>query len=137
CVVADRYRDRPEELARQNALNNYERYLVRTSTVQEGERVWTDAFEAPAPYERKLLLPPPPDAERVRAVAAGAKRTDGVLEMDYFYLPSGIKEPEDERAWFARTILCVDHLGGAILHFALVRDQELPGAFSEAFLTVS
>jgi hypothetical protein len=136
CEVAPRFKEVPEQLATQNALNAYERFLVRVSRVEGGKQIWEDAMLPVEPYQPSLLLPSPPDIKRLQRIAAKAQRTDGVLDMDYFYVPTPVKEDTDERPWYPQIILCVDDDSGMILHMDMGRPAEIGRKFGEALLNI-
>jgi hypothetical protein len=135
--VAAQLKGKPEELGIRNALNNYELFRVRVLIDQAKERAWVDAMEAPAPSEPLLVLPSPPDIGRLERIAAAANRTAGVLDMDYFFLPSAMMGEEDERPWYPQVALCADDESGAILHFEMLNRGELARTFGGAFLDLA
>ncbi|MBW3625637.1 MAG: hypothetical protein KY468_19765 [Armatimonadetes bacterium] len=67
---------------------------------------------------------PPLDDERLKRIGE-FDRTEGVLEVGYFYVPGAIKEPQDERPWFPMLVLAVDHRTGFIFGQEMVRPEEL------------
>ena len=134
CVVAERYRDRPEELGIQNALNDYKLFLVRNPPNPPATD-WTDSMEPPAPL-KEAPLATPPDAGRMEALKQG-KRGSRVVDMDYCAVPTPIKGEEDDRPWFPQIVLCVDDRGGEIMHFDMVRRGELVQGLGNALLDLA
>ena len=134
CEVSQQYRARPEELGTQNALNNYETFLVRVPVSAAEHLEWKDATESPPPFEAPLILPSPADVKRAQKLAAKTKRARSVVDMDYFSLPSAIMGEGDERPWYPQVVLCVDDESGMVLHFDMLNRGELGKAFGEAFI---
>jgi hypothetical protein len=134
CEVCPRYRDRPDELGKQNAINGYERFMIRVRTERNGQHMWEDSMESVPPYDPPLILPAPPDSAQLKAVSSRSKRTSLVVDIDFFPMPTAIKEPQDERPWYPTVVLCVDDTSGMILHFEMVRAKEIGAAFAQAFL---
>jgi hypothetical protein len=137
CEVAAQFRGTSEELGTRNALNNYELFLVRVPAEKAAERAWKNAMERPAPFDPPLLLPSPPDIGRIERIVATAKRTLGVLDTDYFFLPSAIKGEEDDRPWFPLVALFADDESGAILHFEMINRSELSRTFGSTLLDLA
>lgn len=135
--VALKYKDQPEYLATRNALHNYEEFLTYVPEQKEKTLQWKEAWMPPVPYEPLLILPPPPDADRLKRIAESSQRTDGILDMDYFFAPTGIRDEDGERPWYPYFVLAVDHRSEAPLHTDLVKHGELGRQFVEVFLALA
>lgn len=109
--------------------------LVRMQEAGE----WRDSMQQPAP----VAAPRPPAATvdeveeaRARRLGQTLGKTDGVLEIDYFYSPGAVKEPDDERPWFPYILLVADARSGLIFGTEVVRPAEIAPALVRQVLDI-
>jgi hypothetical protein len=136
-VVAEKYREQPDYLATRNALNDYQEFLVCVPHKRGDTLTWEETWMAPAPYESPLILPSAPDEKRLKKIAQSSARTEGILDMDYFFAPTGIRDEDDGRPWYPYFVLGVDDVSGMPLHTDLVKHGELGRQFGELFLSLA
>jgi hypothetical protein len=132
CDVALRFRDDPRMLSK--AMRRGE-YLVRR---QQPDGSWEDTFARPAPVPVSSVKAAPLDD----LTTARAKRlqrlpqTHGTLELDFSYMPGGVKDEGGGRPYFPYIVLAVDPASEMVLHFDLVKPGELAPALPKALLDV-
>jgi len=134
CEVCMTYRDRPDALSLQKAMNGSRKLLIRVRSDRGGKQVWEDAMEPIPIYEPAMALPAPLDAVKVKSAKSRARRSSQVVDMDYFYMPAAVKGESDERPWYPIVVLCVDDVTGMVLHFEMVSGKEVSGGFAQAVL---
>ena len=135
CEVAPRFKKVPEQLATQNALNAYERFLVRVSRVEGGKQIWEDAM---LPVELPALAFIALSSRHQASTADYSEGSEDRWRAGYglFYVPTPVKEDTDERPWYPQVILCVDDDSGMILHLDMGRPAEIGRKFGEALLNI-
>ncbi|MFH1039231.1 MAG: hypothetical protein V1789_11255 [PVC group bacterium] len=110
------------------------RYLVRVPRLGPDGLIWEDEWKEPVP-------PPEPgpvdalfDSSSLEKIRETITRRAGIWEIDYFYSSETVREKQ-ERPYFPRMMLCVDHETGLILFFHLVSaHSQWINEFIEAFL---
>jgi len=129
--VALRFRDDPELLT--PPLKN--RYLVRVPRRERGGTVWRDEWLEPVPLDKEGSGAEPTDTNHLDRVRLLNLECQGIWEVDFFYFPQAVQEKE-ERPYYPRTILVVDHYSSLVLECHLAKPEGFASELQEAFLEV-
>jgi hypothetical protein len=129
--IALRFKNDPEMLT--PSMEN--RYLVRELKKERDGIVWRDEWLEPAPFKKEEVDAEPIDANRLNMIKRMNLQLQGVWEVDFFYLPQAVQEKE-ERPYYPRTILAVDHYSGLALECHLANSGNFVSELREAFLKV-
>lgn len=111
-LVARRSQEDPNLLSPPESPDSL--YFVRLPA-EEGE--WRDARERPAPLSASevVVAEVSVDLGRLQRLQETLPKTRGVLEMDYFLSPAGVRGEDGGRPFFPAVILAVDQKSGMIL----------------------
>jgi Domain of unknown function (DUF6930) len=112
------------------------RYLVRAREIEGGAFLWKDVWMEPAPIQRTTFSIEPVDEVLLRRVKNKARPSAAVWEMDLFYTPAPVAGEGEERPFFPRTMMTVDHDSGLILDAYLAKAEEAGGAFQKRLLSL-
>lgn len=108
-------------------------YLVQVPKNVNGALVWGDQWILPPELSEPEIAQVPNASAIVKEIKNYAQQ-QAIWEIDSFYNMEPIKEGE-ERPFYPRQILFVDHIHGAILHFQLLTpSQNFSNAIGEEFL---
>jgi hypothetical protein len=131
--VAPRFKANPRLLAPSRG-----KYLVRVPERSGDGWTWHDERLAPAPLQASEKSAPGAvvDAARLQHLQETAAPTTGILEMDFAYSPTPVKEKGDERPYYPYLVMAADHDSGFVLNVDLVPPRELPSRFAENLLGI-
>ena len=137
--VALRFKDdrgllAPGRRSARRFLRSPREFLVRVPKRIEAGWAWEDTYAAPAPLKKAAVPEAPLDQERLQRITESAAPTDGVLEIAWFYGPSGVKGEGDARPYFPAIILTVDQASGFIFDTQIVAPTERAASIVEAVL---
>jgi hypothetical protein len=90
-------------------------YLVRVPQ-KEGEILWwKDEWLKPRLLKKAEVTPVAIDETRLERIERAVSSRQGVWEADFFWLPGGVKEKDEERPYYPLAFLLVDHPSTFIL----------------------
>lgn len=127
--VARRFKENPEMLNSQ--FRN--RYLVRVPRKEGHGVVWRDEWIEPVVLERKEMAMQPVDEEYLNKIRKRRPQRNGVWEVDFFYCPQAVQE-KDERPFYPRIILLVNHSSGLIMGFKLPEPETFASELQKALI---
>lgn len=125
--VALRLKDDPELL--NPPLKN--QYLVRVKDRDGVE--WRDKWIEPIPFEKKEIDTQSVDENHLNRIRMVNAQRKGIWEVDSFYFHQAVQE-KDERPYYPRTILMVDHSSGLILGYHLTEPENFMSELRDGFL---
>ncbi|MFQ6061420.1 MAG: hypothetical protein ACE5KV_09060, partial [Thermoplasmata archaeon] len=123
-----RFRNDPEMLI--PPLENH--YLVRVPEETSEGLGWRDEWLEPEPVEREEPKLVALDEGRVRSFMKRCPKRCGSWEVDLCYLPMAVRE-NNERPYYPRIIIWVDHHSELILHHHILRSREYEQEFVAQF----
>jgi hypothetical protein len=110
-------------------------YLVRVPSETEG---WKEEMRsAEAPTAESLTAAVLVDVERVHRLKDTLPKTQGVVEMDGFVSPAGVRGGDGGRPYFPTVILSVDQKSGMVLGSYLSEPGAISQNFGEQFLEIA
>jgi hypothetical protein len=108
-------------------------YLIR----ERNGDTWEDHWE-------RIILPTPPtpvpaplDEARVERIKADLPETDGVIEVDTFYIFNPIADSDNSRPYLPLAMMVVDHASGFVLSIGFIAPSALPEAVPRTALDVA
>ena len=132
-IVAERLYENPTLLPEPTPDG---KYLVRVpKRADDGTWQWRDAKRQPAPLPAGPKAATP-DKRRIGRCKDGLDRTEGTMELDFFYTPSAVQGEDGGRPFYPYLILAADAASGMILGNEMALPSEIESALPAALLSI-
>lgn len=130
--VYQRFEDDPDMLIPPDD-EAYDSYLVRVPVKEEDGMIWKDEWVEPEPIDREIVTDVV-DENRLKEIKKIASKGKNAWEMDFFFTLQGVQENKDERPYYPRILLLVDHHSGTMLNYRIPEPSEYRSEIQEHIL---
>jgi hypothetical protein len=110
--------------------------LVRIPEKKGKKLIWKEEWIEPAPPQRKEVIIPEVDEERIEGLRNEILRKEGCWEVDFFFSPFTIQEKKDERPYYPYACLFLDHKTWLIIGSEISNHSEYKKEFQDRFLSI-
>ena len=130
--VCHRFEDDPDMLTSPDD-GAYDSYLVRVPVKEEDGMIWKDEWVEPEPIHREIVTDVI-DENRLKEIKKIASKGKNAWEMDFFFTLQGVQENKDERPYYPRILLLVDHHSSTMLNYSIPEPPEYRSEIREHIL---